>query len=269
MNQDLRQRIVPAVLYVIVIAACTILGTLSSLVLMQVFSLLCIYEFISNQIGEEEKAIRGRYIVGIILLGAILINFVNSALIWNVLLYSCCTIFLINAFNIIFKGTSLFNTQRVAINAFIYATLPFLLIVHQLINEDINSLLLLGVFIILWLNDAGAYFVGRAIGKNKIHPKVSPGKSWEGWIGGVLLGLGTAWVLSQYIEVLNLQSWLIIAVICGIFGLIGDLIESSWKRNLGIKDSGNTMGGHGGFLDRLDSFIYSIPFVILYLTFAA
>ncbi len=269
MNQDLRKRIIPAILYVTVIAVCTLLGVLPSIVLMQIFAIVCLFEFISNQVSADQKEIRGRYIVGVIILGAILINFVHHPGIWHALLLFCGVVFIVNAMNIILRTQSFFNSKNILLNAFVYCALPFLLIVKNLMNNQDYPLILLGVFILLWLNDAGAYFVGRAFGKKKIHPKVSPGKSWEGWFGGLLIGIGASYVVEMYIDVLTLQDWIVISIICAVMGLIGDLIESSWKRHLGLKDSGNTMGGHGGFLDRLDSFIYSIPFVILYLTFVA
>ncbi len=266
MNPDLRRRILPAIIYVVIIVGATLLGNLPSLVLIQIFSLICIYEFISNSFKEGDKAITGRYIIGIILLGAVIINLVQQEQIWTALLWMTTAIFTFNAGLIVGKGTSIFSQGNILLSAIALALMPFILSVHQLMLPGVFHYTLLGIFIILWLNDAGAYFVGRAIGKNKIHPTISPGKTWEGWIGGVILGLGTAWAIAQYLTHLSLQEWLIISIICGITGILGDLTESAWKRKHQIKDSGTIMPGHGGFLDRLDSFIYSIPFVILYLT---
>jgi len=166
---------------------------------------------------------------------------------------------------IITRGQSIFSKGNVILSAIALSLMPFTLTVNQLMQGGQFHLILLGVFIILWINDAGAYFVGRAIGRNKIHPTISPGKTWEGWIGGVLLGLVAAWIISNNIQSISVSAWLIIGGICGIMGILGDLTESAWKRHHNIKDSGSIMPGHGGFLDRLDSFIYSIPFVILYL----
>jgi len=106
--------------------------------------------------------------------------------------------------------------------------------------------------------------VGKAIGKRKLFASVSPNKSWEGSIGGGIVGTIVAIAVAKWIGVYDLSHWLILSLIIWGTGSYGDLIESSWKRSLGIKDSGTIMKGHGGFLDRLDSFIYAIPFVILY-----
>lgn len=124
--------------------------------------------------------------------------------------------------------------------------------------------IILGIFVIVWLNDAGAYFSGKAFGKTKLFPSISPNKTWEGLIGGGLLGILICFAISALIGGLTLRHWLIISTIVWVTGSLGDLVESSWKRQLGLKDSGSLLGGHGGFLDRLDSFIYAVPFVSLY-----
>jgi phosphatidate cytidylyltransferase len=194
-----------------------------------------------------------------------MINFLKDHLIWNLIIAISALTFVINSYFVIFKHSSLFNKGNLGIRTFIYLALPFLGACYLLLSNETFNEVLLGVFIIIWLNDAGAYFVGKAIGKHKISPKVSPGKSWEGWIGGIIIGALSTLIISAYLSDLRIMDWLIIAIIVGVMGLIGDLVESSWKRKLGIKDSGTLMPGHGGFLDRLDSFIYSIPFVALYL----
>ena len=268
MNSDLRKRILPAIIYVVAIVAATLLGNLPSLILVQIFSLVCIYEFITNSYGSVDKAIRGRYIVVVIIVGALLVNFVHNDRIWLALTGIIGAIYTFNAVLIMTRGQSIFSGGNVILSAIALTLMPFTLAVNQLMQGGRFHLILLGVFIILWINDAGAYFVGRAIGRNKIHPTISPGKTWEGWIGGFLLGVVAAWIISLNIVTINSTSWIIIAAICGVMGILGDLTESAWKRHHNIKDSGSIMPGHGGFLDRLDSFIYSIPFVILYLAAA-
>jgi len=265
MNSDLRKRILPAIIYVVAIVTATLLGNLPSLILAQVFSLVCIYEFITNSYGSVDKAIRGRYIVAVIIVGALLINFVHNPKIWLAMTGVICSIYSFNGLLIMIRGQSIFSQGNVILSAIALALMPFTIAVNQLMQGGQFHLILLGVFIVLWINDAGAYFVGRATGRNKIHPTISPGKTWEGWIGGLLLGLMAAWIISLNFAMINSASWIIIAAICGIMGILGDLTESAWKRHHNIKDSGSIMPGHGGFLDRLDSFIYSIPFVILYL----
>ncbi len=132
-------------------------------------------------------------------------------------------------------------------------------------SPDYTFDLLLGYLIILWLFDTGAYITGSLIGKHKMMEKVSPGKTWEGFIGGLILSLGTALVLAGIFDIVTRTDWLIITLITAITGTLGDLIESGFKRNASMKDSGKLLPGHGGILDRIDSILLSIPFVSLYL----
>ena len=112
-----------------------------------------------------------------------------------------------------------------------------------------------------------AYIVGSFIGKTPFS-KISPNKTWEGTIGGALLCVIAIGLLGNFIGVaqnISWQQWIVIAGICAIFGTIGDLFESKLKRLANIKDSGNIMPGHGGFLDRFDSLLFATPFVWIYL----
>lgn len=127
--------------------------------------------------------------------------------------------------------------------------------------------LILGVFIILWSNDTGAYLSGKTFGKHKLFERISPGKTWEGTIGGGLISLSTAYVLSFLFNELTAISWLAVSLIIIIFGNFGDLVESLFKRSINTKDSGVLLPGHGGILDRFDSLILSSPFLFLYLAF--
>ena len=143
-----------------------------------------------------------------------------------------------------------------------------------------NTLLPLSVFIFLWVNDTGAYCVGSLLGRHKLFPRISPGKSWEGSIGGALFVLAVAWGIGWldnmqvtdldhssplFMGMLSIPEWLGLGLIVVIFGTWGDLVESLFKRTLGIKDSGGILPGHGGMLDRFDSSLLAIPAAVVYL----
>lgn len=138
-----------------------------------------------------------------------------------------------------------------------------------------SSLLPLSVFIFLWTNDTGAYLSGSLFGKHKLFPRVSPGKSWEGSIGGGILVIVVAALIGMYensdmhatnAEVsLNIAQWIGMGLVVVFFGTWGDLVESLFKRTIGIKDSGNILPGHGGMLDRFDSSLMAIPAAVIYL----
>ena len=167
-----------------------------------------------------------------------------------------------------------------------YITLPFSLInllafsVTSETNPAYNWLLPLSIFIFLWANDTGAYCIGSLLGRHKLFPRVSPGKSWEGSIGGAVLVMIVAYAIG-YINNMTLYDaenqptlfsatqsiaeWMGLGLVVVVFGTLGDLVESLFKRTLGIKDSGNILPGHGGMLDRFDSSLMAIPAAVIYL----
>lgn len=126
--------------------------------------------------------------------------------------------------------------------------------------------ILIGFFILIWINDTGAYLAGSVFGKHRLMERISPKKSWEGFIAGALLALIVAWLLSGWLGITDRWGWMIISIIISISGTFGDLIESMLKRSIGIKDSGKIMPGHGGFLDRFDSTLIAFPLVFLFIT---
>ena len=154
-----------------------------------------------------------------------------------------------------------------------YIALPFSLLnvlAFNATNQGVvafNTLLPLSVFVFLWVNDSGAYCCGSLLGRHKLFPRISPGKSWEGSIGGAVFVLVAAWAISSFLDgqMLTLPEWLGLGLTVVVFGTWGDLVESLFKRTLGIKDSGNILPGHGGMLDRFDSSLLAIPAAVVYL----
>ena len=138
-----------------------------------------------------------------------------------------------------------------------------------------NYLLPLSIFIFLWTNDTGAYLSGSLLGRHKLFPRVSPGKSWEGSIGGGILVVVAAALIGWYENsgmhaadpsvVMSIPQWIGLGIVVVFFGTWGDLVESLFKRTIGIKDSGNILPGHGGMLDRFDSSLMAIPAAVVYL----
>ena len=155
----------------------------------------------------------------------------------------------------------------------LYIALPFSLLnvlAFTATNNGLvtfNTLLPLSVFVFLWVNDSGAYCVGSLLGRHKLFPRISPGKSWEGSVGGAVFVLAAAYAISYYLDgsMLTTPQWLGLGLVVVVFGTWGDLVESLFKRTLGIKDSGNILPGHCGMLDRFDSSLLAIPAAVVYL----
>jgi phosphatidate cytidylyltransferase len=126
--------------------------------------------------------------------------------------------------------------------------------------------IIIGFFILIWANDTGAYLTGMSFGRHKLMERISPKKTWEGFIGGIIIASLIAWFLAGWLGVVDKIHWIIIALIVSVAGTYGDLIESMLKRSTGVKDSGTIMPGHGGFLDRFDSAIISFPLVYLFIS---
>ena len=136
-----------------------------------------------------------------------------------------------------------------------------------LVLEPDGMLMLIGFVAVSALGDTGAYLVGTNVGHHKLAPAISPIKSWEGVAGGIVMSLAAGALLAAVLFDLHLVDGLAIGAICALLGPVGDLVESMAKREIGVKDSGRILPGHGGFLDRLDAIIFCAPAVFLYLHF--
>lgn len=147
-----------------------------------------------------------------------------------------------------------------------YVAVPFVLLNVVVFEEGrYNYEIILGSLLILWASDTGAYFAGTRFGKRKLFERISPKKSWEGFLGGALLAMIFAFGCSLYLHSLAVEQWIIVGVLIIVGGTFGDLIESLLKRSIEIKDSGDALPGHGGFLDRFDGLLISAPFITAYL----
>lgn len=165
------------------------------------------------------------------------------------------------------KAEMSFQTSSNLVFALIYVVMPFILFIQLpfMIDGQYQYFVPLGVVLFLWAGDTGAYFVGKAIGKTKLFERISPKKTWEGTFGGLVFVLAMAYGVSHIYTNLSVTQWLIIGGITFVFGAFGDLVESLFKRNIGIKDSGRLIPGHGGFLDRFDGLLLAAPMVYIYL----
>lgn len=176
---------------------------------------------------------------------------------------------------VFFTGELFRDRQNAVLNigfsifSVIYITIPLSVLIF-LMNPAITGdhphwQLILGYFVILWSHDTFAYLTGIWIGKHKLFEKVSPKKTWEGSLGGLIAGLLAAWALSMFFSQLLLWQWLVAALLIAVSGTFGDLSESLIKRRFNVKDTGDVFPGHGGVLDRFDAVLFSAPVFLCYL----
>lgn len=240
----------------------------SVIILFFVFGLICLGEF--KKLIQLKSTIP--YLIYIILYSIfayweIVLN-TNSGLNEIVQILMVLTIF-VDLFLIkdLFSGKiiPLFSTKRFLLTTFYLSSSFVFLVLIANFYEDYNSKILLGSFILVWVNDSFAYLVGKNFGKQKLFEKISPKKTVEGFLGGLFFSCIASYVIAIFTESLNFTYWLILSIIISVFGTLGDLIESKFKRQANVKDSGIIMPGHGGLLDRLDSIIFAAPFIYLFL----
>lgn len=184
-------------------------------------------------------------------------------------LYFFITTFILSTCELFRKKTHAFQNIAFGIYALFYITLPFTLLIYlpYISTGGWQPEIIFFPFLLIWFNDTFAYLFGSQLGKHKLFPRISPKKSWEGAIGGGLTTIAAGFVIAPYIHGLDMVNTTIISCIVVIFGILGDLIESMFKRSIEIKDSGHIMPGHGGVLDRLDSIIFTIPAIYVYMKF--
>ena len=260
MNETLK-RALSGTVYVILLLGCISYSKESLALLFGVFLVIGVYEFCK--------------IVRINLLISLCIASVSYFLLWNQYdhLVAKTIITSISILTSIKLLLYLFNAEKtgfsIATNYCLligYIVIPFILVNYVAIGvKGYNPKILISILILIWTNDTFAYIVGKSIGKTKLFPSVSPKKTIEGFVGGVIFTIISSVLSSKFfIESKILYIWITIAIIVSIFSTLGDLIQSKFKRVAGIKDSGKIMPGHGGILDRLDSIIFVIPIINLF-----
>lgn len=162
----------------------------------------------------------------------------------------------------------LFQSKRIILTIFYLSSSFVFLVSISMMNNIFSPWIILGAFMLVWANDSFAYLIGKNFGRQKLFPRISPKKTVEGFLGGLFFSCLASLLIANFTETLPFNYWLFLGIIISVFGTLGDLIESKFKRQADVKDSGVIMPGHGGLLDRLDSIIFSAPFIYLFLKIA-
>jgi len=263
MNETLLRSLSGAV-YVFLLLFATIYSRASFLVLFGFFLLQTVYEF-SKIIQLQKFAALLVAIILFVLFGV----FQTTNFKTDVLLIVACLYVLIQLLFWLFSNSfKSFFTLDKWVKLIGYIVLPFVFMAKIVVIQNKTTYypyLLIGIFILIWTNDSFAYIVGKSVGKHKLFEKISPKKTVEGFVGGVLFAVVVSVFISNYFTIIKVTDWVVISIIVSVFGTLGDLVQSKFKRIAGVKDSGTIMPGHGGIYDRLDSIIFVIPFVYLFL----
>ena len=269
-------RTISAVVYVLLFVGSMFSGTLlgndrAGMLIFGAFLLFvtigCSYEFlrmVSQQGAQPSRSLAYAYAVaGFLMMG--LLPMLGHG--WTIFLYMIL-FYCLFALSVIVQlwrhSEQPFREAAYTLLPLLYIAVPLALMLTVL--QDRGPLVLLMVVALVWVNDSGAYIGGSLIGKHKMWPRHSPGKTWEGTAFGVAVAVIFAVLAGPAVSDIQWPHWLMMALICSIVGTLGDLVESMLKRSVGVKDSGTIMPGHGGFLDRFDSLLVIMPFVYLYLT---
>lgn len=267
--KNLLTRIVSAFIYGLVLIISVLAGKVWFLLFFGMVSTFCLVEFYSLTDSGDVKINRfwGFTLAGIMYLSIslYLLGYVLQPKFFFFFLPFLYIIFVQELYN---RNKRPFHSIAYTILGIIYTLLPFLLFVSLAFmsaDRHYDYRPCLGFLFLLWGADTGAFFSGKLLGRHLLMERISPKKTWEGLFGGLITSMGVALILSKFFRSLSLIQWLGMATIIVTIGSLGDLVESMFKRELDIKDSGTIMPGHGGVLDRFDGLLISAPFVFLYL----
>lgn len=266
-------RVATGIVFVGLTVGCILWSPLSFGILFAIYSALTVFEF-GHLINESGEAFMNRTVSAVgaaYLFMAFMVYCTDTGKASVFLPYLLLIIYLLVS-ELYLKKESPLGNWAYAMFSQVYIALPFALLNVMSFQNDIaegavayNPIAPLSIFIFLWLNDSGAYLSGMAFGRHKLFERISPHKTWEGSIGGGLLTVAASLLLAYLFPVMTVWQWIGLALTVVVFGTWGDLTESLLKRQLGIKDSGHILPGHGGMLDRFDSALIAIPAATIYL----
>ncbi len=259
--REILRRAVTGIVYVFLLLSAVFLNSDAFDFLFMVFGLACLYEY------KRLVHLSGYYIfIAYLGLWWAFIYLIHDQIIINALMYITLAVDIALLVYLFSKKERLFNyTQKFIIGLFYVGGGCIFLTMIPYKDNDFAKLLIMGIFVLVWVNDSFAYLVGRSFGRTKLFKAVSPKKTVEGAIGGLIFALVAAYIIGRFEPIISPIQWMILAIAIVIIGNLGDLIESKFKRAAGVKDSGAILPGHGGMLDRLDSLIFAAPFAYLIL----
>ncbi len=255
--KELLTRSLSGFLYVSILLVSIFVSKYTFIGVFFVFGMISIFEF-QKLVHLKNK---GLYIIFIVLLTLLNIFQNQSYLIIPILALTIITeLFLVKDL-VTIRIIPMYEKRKYRTSIFYLITSIIFLTLVPNYSGEYQPLIIAGAFLITWTNDSFAYLVGKNLGKHKLLQRISPKKTIEGFIGGFVFSILAGYLIAIFSNTLTISIWLIISIIMSIFGTLGDLIQSKFKRQAGVKDSGTIMPGHGGIYDRLDSVIFASPFL--------
>lgn len=264
--KTLGTRSLSAAVFVVLLIGSVLWSYYSFMIFFFIVAMIGLYEFykIAEKLGAQPYKTIG-FIGGIITyLASVDSNvFLPGSTLRNLMIpFIILTPFLIFTVALFSKRETPVQNALFTLVGIIYAVLPFALLQGiRIMDTEAFPKSILGIIFLIWSNDTFAYLGGSIIGKNKMIERISPGKTWEGTLFGVLVTFGVSFLIRNYLVESEGILWPVLGVVIPVLATVGDLVESMLKRQAGVKDSGTIMPGHGGVLDRFDSLIFVAPFV--------
>lgn len=273
--KNLLVRAITGIVFVSLVLGAIFYSDLSATIVFSIFMLLGLIEF--YKLFQQHKIISIRWETGVaygVILYAIALGIIYE-LVPPIFMFLFVPItFLIMLTELWRKKENPLTNMAIIILGAVYIVLPFFFLIYLNKYNDsltyyskINLPTIAGLFILVWTNDTFAYLSGRLFGKTKLFERISPNKTWEGTIGGIAFTLLAGYLIAFFSEDGTIIYWIISAIIIAPSAILGDLLESLFKRSLNIKDSGNILPGHGGILDRFDAALFAIPFFVAWTFF--
>jgi phosphatidate cytidylyltransferase len=261
-EEVLKRRAITGVIFGVVIIGLLLIGKVGLFILLGLIGSIGIVEYHTIANKPKQEMIIGLIVFALMYTLSIIVDLTKIAkLVLLGISLAFSIIFIIN----VLSKYRIQHEKRLPYISLIYPGLFVCLPIIFSNEELLKSKFWFYVIILIWISDVGAYLVGRKIGKTKLIPSVSPGKSVEGALGAGISTIVAGMVIWHFSQSNNITFWIAIAISIWIFGIFGDLYESTIKRAFNVKDSGKILPGHGGILDRFDSYIFVIPFLTLIL----
>lgn len=257
---EILKRSITGALYIIIIVSTAFLSHYLLLLFFTIVGFICLREF--------QTLLKFRNIISYVSLVVLLYYFNFTEIYLPVLIAYLAMTLVVKLFLLkdlyTHNDIPIFDGKKHLLTLFyIVPSIIFLTMIP--VFKDNYEYVLVGTFVLIWVNDSFAYLVGKNFGKHKLFERISPKKTIEGFIGGAVASIIAGYFIFIYIDLLFWWAWIVLAIIVSIFGTLGDLVQSKFKRKADVKDSGKIMPGHGGIFDRMDSMLFSSTFVFIFI----